>query len=1189
MIKNNTQTINDNQENDFIKEVVNSTKKISFATDTFGIMNKWGMDYLIEESQVHSNNGKSSMKPINEHFNACALLGKRLSEKIAELNYENQEYDGDAPKSAQIDDYLTSIFNVEENDKFRYELLKKKNMKNPKNSEEHENSFGHYESKESHFQTKSGYNSTCEFETTEKDSEHGVIPSFNMMNNQNVDCADASWRNIKNVTSNSKKAESDSDRMNRNRMDQNQLSNVNNCFHSIDAAGFDITTNEHNRCTKGCKEFYKDTSDSSSNAAINKKENILLDSTTPLYKYFGETPVFVNDFQEANQNRNNGNTKALYENTWDPEFLSDSIRNSNNDSEHISNNNNDNNHNNKKNSDSESDVKNAVFSLYENLLNYLNNPQSGNYISKESMDILNGKPRFEYNKEKEPLGTSRDSNLYDGNSNINSGILQTKLISPAMYNGNGWLSETRVPNFPSDANVDTSNNSKQIPFSSDNAESITNENIHFSADPDPNEYNPKNYNEVVAGSTNNGYMNANNARCSIPQVNANKNKTSIHIIKKCIIDLIEYEEEDLGFYESIIKTISAYIENKNSYNNLSTMKTMTNIEESIYRNGLLNRTFDKGCQSMNQEYVKVNNQTRCMNSDNGPNYMNRVENSMNTSIKKDNMNNPLEYISPFYDEKITMNESIKTSIDPLNGFPHYAQTSLKSLGLEDLLTDEKMISKVLLEDYYETLLKNTNTISEKEELSNLESARNKYDEESMKYIENEMFEKLRERKSSSPTNPGTMMKGNQNINTCLSEDGFINGEFVMNMRNSHLYKMNDVPSMGSRGTAEVRSVNKNLGNFFKSDTNRNVSPLHGEDYPNLEKRKSIYNSARTENFNLYNKDTRNSDNISRNSISSRGYSFNKKGGTGKYDTHEEMKGGYTYDRKRASGLPKYNSINSKENKLTHDELRSLITKEDKAGLETLLQSLYDDRILPLEFNLKGRVEEIKMRELIKNNLLTAYELYPKKYRIEVESPKEHSVFFADRKIEDNYFVYLNNLDDKYDKEMWVQFEEYLKAIGQSDDPSMYEFSGGRYGMAKELQRRNLPFFRGLYLGHICHIIHLSTNKKLIAYEQKLLKPIWKCHKHMNAKLGILSTQEKDSENYITSMKELRYYMCELLKYHKGGFNISTLKKKLKTKFNKRICESVFHCIKLIDVLQLEELRDICVVDKELKFVRSARN
>ncbi|CRH03941.1 conserved Plasmodium protein, unknown function [Plasmodium relictum] len=276
--------------------------------------------------------------------------------------------------------------------------------------------------------------------------------------------------------------------------------------------------------------------------------------------------------------------------------------------------------------------------------------------------------------------------------------------------------------------------------------------------------------------------------------------------------------------------------------------------------------------------------------------------------------------------------------------------------------------------------------------------------------------------------------------------------------------------------------------------------------------------------------------------------------------------------------------------LTPEEIKSLLTEEDERDLEKLLQSLYDDRILPLLFNLKGRAEEFQYKDVIKNNIKTAYSLYPEKYLVKKNnSADDYVIYFVNKKVQDNYFLSINNLKDVYDPYIWREFEKYLEEIANSEDPSLYTFSGGRYGMAKELKRRNLPFFRGLYLGELCHIVHISTNKKIIAYENNYLKPISQCHKYTNAKMGIVNTHGTDMENYITTMDELRLYLNELLKYYKGGFNISTLKKKLKNRFNKQICESVFHCIKLIEVLQLDGLKDICTVDKESKIVKSAKD
>ncbi|SBS87487.1 conserved Plasmodium protein, unknown function [Plasmodium ovale] len=275
---------------------------------------------------------------------------------------------------------------------------------------------------------------------------------------------------------------------------------------------------------------------------------------------------------------------------------------------------------------------------------------------------------------------------------------------------------------------------------------------------------------------------------------------------------------------------------------------------------------------------------------------------------------------------------------------------------------------------------------------------------------------------------------------------------------------------------------------------------------------------------------------------------------------------------------------------TEEELKRIITKEDERNLEKLLQSLYDDRILPQIVNVKGRAEEFFFTDSLKNNLKKVYGLYPEKYIIKSsnENVTNYIVYFLKKQVGESYFFCANNLKDIYDPKMWEEFKKYLDEIANSEDENLYTFSGGRYGMAKELQRRKLPFFKGRYLGELCHIVHLSTNRKMLAYENNYLKPISQCHKYTNAKLGIVSADENNAEICIRTMDELKFYMNKLLKYYKGGFNISTLKKKLKSKFNKQLCESVFHCIKLIEVLQLDELKDVCVVDADLKMVKCTR-
>lgn len=156
--------------------------------------------------------------------------------------------------------------------------------------------------------------------------------------------------------------------------------------------------------------------------------------------------------------------------------------------------------------------------------------------------------------------------------------------------------------------------------------------------------------------------------------------------------------------------------------------------------------------------------------------------------------------------------------------------------------------------------------------------------------------------------------------------------------------------------------------------------------------------------------------------------------------------------------------------LSSEEVKSLLTVQDENSLEILLESLYEDRILPLLFNIKGRADEYEYREILRNNIKTAYSLYPEKYIIKPnESGDDYIIYFTNKKVSEDYFMSINNLKDIYSSNLWKQFEEYLEEISKSEDATLYTFSGGRYGMAKELKKRNLPFFQGLFLGQLCHM------------------------------------------------------------------------------------------------------------------------
>lgn len=56
----------------------------------------------------------------------------------------------------------------------------------------------------------------------------------------------------------------------------------------------------------------------------------------------------------------------------------------------------------------------------------------------------------------------------------------------------------------------------------------------------------------------------------------------------------------------------------------------------------------------------------------------------------------------------------------------------------------------------------------------------------------------------------------------------------------------------------------------------------------------------------------------------------------------------------------------------------------------------------------------------------------------------------------------------------------------------YQFKGGRYGLALELQKGDLPALRQMSLGELCHLVQLAITGRLLAYEHSVLQPVASC-------------------------------------------------------------------------------------------------
>ncbi|PFH32885.1 hypothetical protein BESB_014980 [Besnoitia besnoiti] len=252
---------------------------------------------------------------------------------------------------------------------------------------------------------------------------------------------------------------------------------------------------------------------------------------------------------------------------------------------------------------------------------------------------------------------------------------------------------------------------------------------------------------------------------------------------------------------------------------------------------------------------------------------------------------------------------------------------------------------------------------------------------------------------------------------------------------------------------------------------------------------------------------------------------------------------------------------------------------DLPALHGALMSLYDDQLLPTVFTLKGRLRESGASHLANSNFIVMYALFPSIYRIEwIPQQGERTVFFTVDPPNARGWIDVNNFRDPYPTSMWTEFSDFLhQKFLRSAAPN--GIGGGRYGLAKYLKQLDLPFFRGFSLGQLCHVVQLAISSKfLLAYEDNVLKPISACSVFANALLG-LPDEKRRGKKCITDIREIQVCVEHLLQLHPTGFTLSTLKRKLKAIFGRELCQTIFHCAKLVDLMHLPELRKVCRISK----------
>merc|ERR1719498_2103890 len=136
------------------------------------------------------------------------------------------------------------------------------------------------------------------------------------------------------------------------------------------------------------------------------------------------------------------------------------------------------------------------------------------------------------------------------------------------------------------------------------------------------------------------------------------------------------------------------------------------------------------------------------------------------------------------------------------------------------------------------------------------------------------------------------------------------------------------------------------------------------------------------------------------------------------------------------------------------------------------------------------------------------------------------------------WVDIDSPSDPYEESTWKAIAEFLQGE--------HTFAGGRYGMARELQQRQLSFLESFTLGELCHIVQLAIqHRRLIVYHRKMLKPIQAVLCQLSPANGAAAQAEGEE---IKDMDDLCLVLFRMLIHHPQGIRLCRMKQMIKHEF-----------------------------------------
>eukprot|EP00919_Chromeraceae_sp_WS-2016_P054557 GHVR01129691.1.p1 GENE.GHVR01129691.1~~GHVR01129691.1.p1 ORF type:complete len:385 (+),score=135.09 GHVR01129691.1:96-1250(+) len=195
------------------------------------------------------------------------------------------------------------------------------------------------------------------------------------------------------------------------------------------------------------------------------------------------------------------------------------------------------------------------------------------------------------------------------------------------------------------------------------------------------------------------------------------------------------------------------------------------------------------------------------------------------------------------------------------------------------------------------------------------------------------------------------------------------------------------------------------------------------------------------------------------------------------------------------------------------------------SLRNAVISLYNDQIKPTSVDVGRRLLEDNAPAAVIQHFISFAKQFPNVFRVHSvcsDNNKrtnggvdDHVIELVDMPLSGASFVDPKATEDPYMFSVWMELGTFLCVLQQTDNnnnndnPVLYQFRGGRYGMACMLHSvaaqsattgderafGGLPLLMslsGASLGRVCHLVQLAISKGMLAYENNVLQPAVTC-------------------------------------------------------------------------------------------------